>query len=47
MRVNGGLIDEERVNRLRYLEGTPKASTRWVDTGWGLACVAHQAASTH
>jgi len=39
-RVHGGLVDEERVNRLRYLEGTPKASTRWVDTGWALACVA-------
>ncbi len=34
---NGGLLDEERVNHLRYLEGTPKASTRWIDTGWALA----------
>jgi superfamily II DNA or RNA helicase/diadenosine tetraphosphate (Ap4A) HIT family hydrolase len=33
----GGLLDEERVNRLRYLEGTPRASTRWIDTGWALA----------
>jgi hypothetical protein len=40
VQAHGGLLDEERVNRLRYLEGTPKASTRWVDTGWALACVA-------
>lgn len=33
--MQGGLLDEERVNRLRYLEGTPKASTRWIDTGVG------------
>ncbi|MBM4362128.1 MAG: DEAD/DEAH box helicase family protein [Deltaproteobacteria bacterium] len=33
----GGLLDEERVNRLRYLEGTPKGSTRWIDTKWALA----------
>ena len=32
----GGVIDEAAVNRVRYLEGTPKASTRWIDTGWGL-----------
>jgi hypothetical protein len=34
---HGGLLDEERVNRLRYLEGTPKGSTRWIDTQWALA----------
>lgn len=34
---HGGVLDEERVNRLRYLEGTPKGSTRWIDTGWALA----------
>jgi hypothetical protein len=34
---HGGRLDEERVNRLRYLEGTPKESTRWIDTGWALA----------
>ena len=22
------------VNRLRYLEGTPKTATLWIDTGW-------------
>ena len=33
----GGQLDEERVNRLRYLEGTPKGSTRWIDTGWAIA----------
>lgn len=32
----GGLLDEQRVNRLRYLEGTPKSSTRWIDTGWAI-----------
>jgi hypothetical protein len=36
---NGGILDEPRVNRLRYLEGTPKESTRWIDTGWALAIV--------
>ena len=35
--ATGGLLDEERVNRLRYLEGTPKGSTRWIDTGWAIA----------
>jgi superfamily II DNA or RNA helicase/HKD family nuclease len=34
--AEGGLLDEARVNRLRYLEGTPKGSTRWIDTGWAL-----------
>jgi hypothetical protein len=33
---DGGLLDEARVNRLRYLEGTPKQSTRWMDTGWAV-----------
>jgi superfamily II DNA or RNA helicase/diadenosine tetraphosphate (Ap4A) HIT family hydrolase len=36
-RASGGLLDEARVNRLRYLEGTPRESTRWIDTGWALA----------
>ncbi|MBN1208210.1 MAG: DEAD/DEAH box helicase family protein [Myxococcaceae bacterium] len=35
-RKTGGMLDEARVNRLRYLEGTPQASTRWIDTGWAL-----------
>ena len=39
VRENGGLLDEQRVNRLRYLEGTRKGSTRWIDTGWALALV--------
>ncbi len=34
---HGGVLDEARVNRGRYLEGTPKESTRWIDTGWALA----------
>jgi superfamily II DNA or RNA helicase/diadenosine tetraphosphate (Ap4A) HIT family hydrolase len=34
--VNGGVLDEARVNRLRYLEGTPKGATRWIDTGWAI-----------
>jgi len=33
----GGTLDEARVNKLRYLEGTPKGSTRWIDTEWALA----------
>lgn len=37
--VNGGLVDEARVNRLRYLEGTPRESTRWIDTKHALALV--------
>ena len=32
----GGVLDEARVNRLRYLEGTPRKSTRWIDTGWAI-----------
>jgi hypothetical protein len=36
VRDQGGILDEERVNRLRYLEGTPKGSTRWIDTGWAI-----------
>jgi superfamily II DNA or RNA helicase/diadenosine tetraphosphate (Ap4A) HIT family hydrolase len=35
----GGILDEVRVNRLRYLEGTPRESTRWIDTGWALVLV--------
>ncbi len=34
---SGGTLDEARVNRVRYLEGTPKESTRWIDTGWAIA----------
>jgi hypothetical protein len=34
---HGGILDESRVNRLRYLEGVPKGSTRWIDTGWAIA----------
>jgi hypothetical protein len=30
---------EVLVNRLRYLEGTPKGSTRWNETGWALGDV--------
>lgn len=36
----GGVLDEALVNRLRYLEGTPKGSTRWIDTGWAIVMVA-------
>jgi superfamily II DNA or RNA helicase/diadenosine tetraphosphate (Ap4A) HIT family hydrolase/SOS-response transcriptional repressor LexA len=35
--ANGGVLDEARVNRLRYLEGTARGSTRWIDTGWAIA----------
>ncbi|MFZ6181617.1 hypothetical protein [Nannocystis pusilla] len=31
------MLDEARVNRARYLDGAPKSSTRWIDTGWALA----------
>ncbi len=41
---SGGVLDEARVNRIRYLEGTPRASTRWIDTGWALALVGASAA---
>ncbi|WP_437311031.1 hypothetical protein WME89_20160 [Sorangium sp. So ce321] len=40
VKKNGGLLDEQRVNRLRYLEGTPRAATRWIDTGWALVLAA-------
>ena len=33
---NGGVLDEARVNRLRYLDGTTKDATRWIDTGWAI-----------
>lgn len=33
---NGGVLDEARVNRHRYLEGTAQESTRWIDTGWAI-----------
>jgi hypothetical protein len=36
---SGGVLDEAWVNRLRFLEGTPKGSTRWIDTGWALFLV--------
>jgi len=32
-------LDEALVNRLRYLDGTPRGSTRWIDTGWALGVV--------
>jgi hypothetical protein len=38
-RERGGLVDEARINRLRYLDGTPKEATRWIDSGWALAVV--------
>lgn len=37
VRERGGILDEDRVNRARYLEGTPKSSTRWIDTRWAIA----------
>jgi superfamily II DNA or RNA helicase/diadenosine tetraphosphate (Ap4A) HIT family hydrolase len=30
------LVDETLVNRVRYLSGTPKGSTRWIDSQWAL-----------
>ena len=35
----GALLDETFVNLVRYLEGTPKESTRWIDTGHALRLV--------
>jgi len=35
-RLVSAAVDESFVNKLRYLEGTPKGSTRWIDTGWAL-----------
>ncbi|AUX42551.1 uncharacterized protein SOCE26_039840 [Sorangium cellulosum] len=45
VRKNGGLLDEQRVNRLRYLEGTPRGATRWIDTGWALLLAAEGVAA--
>jgi hypothetical protein len=36
-------LDEALVNRVRYLDGTPQASTRWIDSGWALVAVANAA----
>ena len=38
-RQAGAGLDEGFVNRLRYLDGTPKGSTRWIDTAWALTIV--------
>ena len=40
VRTGGGLLDEARVNCLRYLDGTEKGATRWIDTGWAIAILA-------
>ncbi|MEO6326299.1 MAG: DEAD/DEAH box helicase family protein [Thermoanaerobaculia bacterium] len=40
VKQHGGVLDEPRVNRMRYLEGTPKASTRWIDTKHAMFLVA-------
>jgi superfamily II DNA or RNA helicase/diadenosine tetraphosphate (Ap4A) HIT family hydrolase len=39
--ANPGRLDEAWVNRLRYLDGTPKGSTRYIDTGWAIALLEH------
>ena len=36
-RQSRAVLDEALVNRARYLEGTPRESTRWIDTAWALA----------
>jgi len=36
----GRVPDEGLVNEYRYLEGTPKESTRWIDTGWAIVLTA-------
>lgn len=38
-RETGGVLDEAAVKQLRYLDGTAKASTRWVDTGIAIGLV--------
>ena len=43
----GGPVDEPAVNRLRYIEGTPKASTRWIDTGHALTLVLGRPGTPH
>ena len=35
-RCEEALVTEEFVNQLRYLPGTPKKSTRYIDTNWAL-----------
>lgn len=40
-----GVLDEPAVNHLRYLEGTPKGATRWIDTGHAIRLV--QALEAH
>jgi hypothetical protein len=47
VKADGGVLEEGRVNRLRYLDGSPKESTRWIDTGWAIVLVAGTAASEH
>jgi len=32
-------LSVERVNQRRYLAGTPKASTRYIDTGWAIKII--------
>lgn len=34
--AHGAPLDEARVHRVRYAEGTPKSSTRYIDTQWAL-----------
>jgi superfamily II DNA or RNA helicase/diadenosine tetraphosphate (Ap4A) HIT family hydrolase/HKD family nuclease len=34
--ADGGMVDVDRVNRLRYLDGTPEESTRFIDTRWAV-----------
>ena len=40
-----GVLDEAAVNRFRYIEGTPKVSTRWMDTGHALVLVLGESGS--
>jgi superfamily II DNA or RNA helicase/HKD family nuclease len=37
--LRGELVDLAMVNRLRYRPGTPKGSTRYIDTGWAICLV--------
>lgn len=35
----GVAVDEALVNRLRYVDGTRRDQTRWIDTGWAIRLV--------
>lgn len=36
VQLKGGVLDEGLLDRLRYLDGTPSGSRRFIDSGWAL-----------